>query len=83
MRDPGGGNALVHSPLHKYIKIFSIDFFALTYYKFFISEYFIKTKKAALIQSCLYLLLQVLLLVKLQLPILIVLLNLVLQNYHH
>lgn len=28
MRDPGGGNAVVHSPLHKYIKNFSIDFFA-------------------------------------------------------
>lgn len=69
MREPGGANAVVHSRLHKY-------------YKFLISEYFIKTKRQ-LIQSCLYSLLQVSLLVKLQLPILTVLLNLVLQNYHH
>lgn len=86
MREPGGANAVVHYPLHKYIKIFSIDFLHSPYIffkNFYFGTFVYKNKKRQLIQSCLYSLLQVLLLVKLQLPTLIVLLNLVLQNYHH
>ena len=82
MREPGGANAVVHSPLYNLV-IFSFLDFLHSHLHIFQKFSNPDNKKRQLIQSCLYSLLQVLLLVKLQLPTLIVLLNLVLQNYHH